>query len=671
MEGLQEDLVGREQELAFIDGFLAELRSMPGALLIDGPAGAGKTTVWRAGVDRARALGHRVLSCRPARAEVHMLYGGLSDLLVEHVGEVLSRLPKPQRRAIEVVLLLEGDGPPADQRALAAGVLTTLRELAADRPLVLAIDDAQWLDPASVLVIEYVLRRLRDVNVRVLASWRHEPIDSAAQGDRDRQLDLGRALGEPPRRLPIGPLSPGAIHQILRNRTGHPFPRPLMRRIHEASGGNPFFALEIARAMDARRDEWATGEPLALSASLSELLADRFAGLPQGTRNALFVAAATSQPTPALVEAALGAPAKPQLDPAVEVGLIRVMEGRIEFGHPLFAAAAHSLPGTDERRQWHLRLAEVSPDVEARAHHLALARPNPDPEVAELLHAAASAARSRGAPAAAGDLYATAIGRLPNGDLDRRARWAVEAAPVLRQAGELRRSRVLLEAVADELPGGPLRSDVFLALSGLVKGDPHGDVAELALIERALQDAADDPRRRAAGLLNREMWERHRDRFDVALPLAREALALAEQARDPALLASALTRTADLEALEGIVSDPVQSFERALEAGAGLQLDSSGDSAPAMLAACLIRAGRVAEARRLLLDERERVRGEGDESSLEMVAVFLTELEWLSGDWAQARAHAEEGLLVAEQAESRLLEGVLSALIALVDGSRG
>ena len=90
-----------------------------------------------------------------------------------------------------------------------------------------------------------------------------------------------------------------------------------------------------------------------------------------------------------------------------------------------------------------------------------------------------------------------------------------------------------------------------------------------------------------------------------------------------------------------------------------------------MLAACLIRAGRVDEARRLLLDEGERVRGEGDESSLEMVEVFLSELEWLSGDWGRARAHAEEGLLVAEQAESRLLEGVLSALIALVDGSRG
>jgi AAA ATPase domain len=378
MEGWHEDLVGREQELASIDRFLAETRSTPGALLIEGPAGAGKTTVWRAGVERARVRGQRVLSCRPARAEVHLLYGGLSDLFVEHVGEALPRLPKPQRRAIEVVLLLEGDGRPADQRALAAGVLTTLRELATDQPLLLAIDDAQWLDPASVLVIEYVLRRLRDVYVGVLASWRHAPIESGSRSDRDRQLDLGRALGEPPRRLPIGPLSPGAIHQILRNRTGHPFPRPLMRRIYEASGGNPFFALEIARAMDARRDEWTTGEPLALSVSLNELLADRFAGLPTGTRDALFVAAAASQPTPALVEAALSAPAKPLLDPAVETGLIRVTDGHIEFAHPLLAAAAHSLPDTDERRQWHLRLAQVSPDVEARAHHLALARPNPD-----------------------------------------------------------------------------------------------------------------------------------------------------------------------------------------------------------------------------------------------------------------------------------------------------
>ena len=165
MEGRHDDLVGREQELAFIDEFLAESRSAPGALLIEGPAGAGKTTVWRAGVERAGALGHRMLVCRPARAEVHLLYGGLSDMLVEHVAEVLPRLPKPQRRAIEIVLLLEGDGTPADQRALAAGVLGILHELATERPLLLAIDDAQWLDPASVLVFEYVLRRLRNVNV--------------------------------------------------------------------------------------------------------------------------------------------------------------------------------------------------------------------------------------------------------------------------------------------------------------------------------------------------------------------------------------------------------------------------------------------------------------------------------------------------------------------------
>ena len=385
-----------------------------------------------------------MLSCRPAHAEVHLLYGGLSDLLVEHVGEVLPRLPRPQRRAIEVVLLLEGEGPPADQRALAAGVLSTLRELATDRPLLLAIDDAQWLDPASVLVIEYALRRLRDVNMGVLASWRHEPIELAVPRNRDRQLDLGRALGEPPRRLPIGPLSPGAIHQILRNRTGHPFPRPLMRRIYEASGGNPFFALEIARAMDARRDEWTTGEPLALSTSLSELLAERFAGLPKGTRDALFVAAAASQPTLALVEAAVRAPAKPLLDPAVEAGLMRVAEGRIEFGHPLLAAAAYSLPDAANDATGTCAWPRLRPTWKpeptiSRSPGRTPIRRSPSSSTRQPRRLGHGARRRSGRALCHGDRPPARRRSRPPGAMD------VEAAPVLRQAGELRRSRALLE----------------------------------------------------------------------------------------------------------------------------------------------------------------------------------------------------------------------------------
>ena len=191
---------------------------------------------------------------RPAGTEVHLLFGALTDLLADHIGDVLPRLPAPQRRAIEVVLLLDEDrGRPAEPRTVAAGVLGLIRELVRDDPILLAIDDAQWLDPASAMVIEYALRRLwrrAGRHPRVLAIRSpvgHRPGRAARAGSRAR---LRTAAGA---RVTLGPLSIGAIHRVLRMRTGEAVPRPLLRRIHEASGGNPFYALEIARAMDGGR----------------------------------------------------------------------------------------------------------------------------------------------------------------------------------------------------------------------------------------------------------------------------------------------------------------------------------------------------------------------------------------------------------------------------------
>ncbi len=359
------------------------------------------------------------------------------------------------------------------------------------------------------------------------------------------------------------------------------------------------------------------------------------------------------------------------LQPAVQASIVRIDEARIEFVHPLLATAAYSVPTATARRDLHARIAEVAGEPEARARHLALATVGPDLEVAELLHAAGQHARSRGAPAAAGELFAEAIRRLPAGTLDERARWTVEAAPVLRQAGDTRLARSLVEGVIDELPTGPIRSDALLALSRLVEGDAGGDALELDLIGRALEDAGGDPARRAAALLSREMWERHQDRLAEALELAREALALAERTDDEMLLAGALTRTADLEVLLGLADDPLVRFERALEAGRNLHLEAKEDSPRAMLAVCLVRAGRIAEARELLVGERERAIAVGDEASLEILSLFLTELEWLAGNWDAARAHAEAGLLVTDQADSRMMEGAISALLALVEASVG
>ena len=540
-----------------------------------------------------RSAGYHVLTCRPVGTEVHLLFGALTDLLADHIGGALPELPTPQRRAIEVVLLLDEDrGRPAEPRTVAAGVLGLIRELVRDDPILLAIDDTQWLDPASAMVLEYALRRLGAEQVAILASWRFDPLLDSIPTER-RGLDLGRAFERPPVRVMLGPLSVGAIHQILRMRTGEAVPRPLLRRIHEASGGNPFYALEIARAMEGGLQDWTSGEPLALTASLNDLLVRRFAGLGKDTRAALFVAAAASSPTADLVGTVMGIAPDPILQPALDAAIVRVDSSRIEFTHPLLAAVAYSLQGSAERGTWHARLAEAVSEPEARARHLALATPGPDPKVAEILHSAGQHARSRGAPAAAGELFAEAIHRLPVSELERRAAWTVEAAPVLRQAGDTQLARALIEVVIDELPSGPLRSDALLALSRLVEGDAGGDTLEMTLIERALGEAGDDPARRAAALLSREMWERHQDRLAEALLLAREALVLAERTTDDVLLAGALTRNADLEVLMGLASDPVTQFERALEAGRHLHLDAKEDSAPAMLAVCLVRAGRI------------------------------------------------------------------------------
>ena len=671
-------LVGREAELETLVAFLGDRDGLPGGAVIEGPAGAGKTTLWRAAIDHATDAGYLVLSCRPAGAEVQLSLSGLSDLLEPHLPAVLPALAPPQRRALEVALLLEDDGGHRpDQRAVAAGVLNALRELARTQPVLLAIDDAQWLDGPSTEVVEYALRRLREAPVAIVASRRTESATVRERG-LPQGLRLDRALERPPVRIEVGPLSLGATHRLLRTRTALTLNRRTLQRIHETSGGNPFYALELARAMERSRetpspgslDAAASGEPLPLSAGLAELLSERLAGLSEATRDALFVAAAAAEPTLALVEAVIDGAAEAVLAPAVAASIVRIEDGVIEFVHPLLAAAAYSRADARARRRWHARLAEASSDPEAQARHLALARPGPDVEVATLLHAAARRARTRGARAAAAELFVEAVGRMPAEATYERGGWVVEAAPILVTAGDATQARRLLEVAVAELPAGPVRSDALLLLCGLLDDDSGGNERALQLVEQALVEAGSDPGRQAAALLDQEQLVRSQDRLGAALPIARRALALAEEAGDEMLQAHAHTRTADLEVVLGIGGEPVARFQRALELHARAHVDAA-NSAPSMLAVCLIRRGRLDEARPLLHEERLRTIAEGDEASLQAVCLFLAELEWLAGRWDESAAHAEEGVEIAGQAGMRIWHGANLALAALVEASRG
>ena len=652
-------IVGREREQEALARFFAAQDALPAALVFRGEAGIGKTTLWRAAVAEAEGAGHRVISCRPAGAEVKLSFSGLVDLFDDVLDDVLPGLPGPQRRGLEIALLkVDGGGPTLDQRAVSAGVLSAIRILASQRSLVIAIDDAQWLDAPSAEALEYAIRRLRSERVALVVASRSEAPAVVP-------LDLDRDLGETRvTHLDLGPLTLGAAHRLIRERTGRSFSRPTLRRIHDASAGNPFYTLELARA--ATSAPLAAGEPLALTPSLDDLLGRRLAALPAATREALFVVSAVAQPTVGLLDAALGIPSRGLLEPAIEADLVRVDDDRVQFSHPLLAVAAYRL-GSGERRRWHARLAEISTDVEERARHGSLAVEGPDGQVAALLMDAGRRARARGAPVAAAELFESAIGRTPPDEVDLLARRTVEAAPTLVLVGERQRARALLDAVTLTIPAGALRTDALILLSELVADDPGGGRRERELLDQALREAGDDRHRRAEVLLQLEMLERSADRFASSLELAREALALAEQTSDEGLLAHALTRTADLEVLLGLGGEPVERFARAVALDAKVRIDAATGPV-AMLAVCLIRAGRIEEARPLLGRQRQRSLDEGDEASRGVLCLFLSELEWLAGNWDLALVYAREGLEVAEQSGSQVLRGAISATMALSEG---
>ena len=162
-----------DTELTAIRTFLDPGAGLPAALVLDGEAGIGKTTLWRAGVDAARSRGYPVLSATPTAAETSFSFAALTDLLEPVLDDALPALPEPQRYALEVALLrAEAKELPLNSRGVAAGVLSVLRWLAVRGPVVVAIDDAQWLDDPSAAALGFALRRLREDSVGLLLAQR-------------------------------------------------------------------------------------------------------------------------------------------------------------------------------------------------------------------------------------------------------------------------------------------------------------------------------------------------------------------------------------------------------------------------------------------------------------------------------------------------------------------
>lgn len=160
---------GRDTELGALRHFLDLTSEGPCGLTLEGEAGFGKTTLWSLGVEYGRERAFRVLLCRSVRSEAELSYAGLADVLAELPDEALESLPDVQRHALEVALLRAEPGEvPVEHRTVAVGTLGTLRWFASTGPVLLALDDPQWMDEASRATLTYAIRRLDEEPVGVL-----------------------------------------------------------------------------------------------------------------------------------------------------------------------------------------------------------------------------------------------------------------------------------------------------------------------------------------------------------------------------------------------------------------------------------------------------------------------------------------------------------------------
>jgi predicted ATPase len=210
-------MASRPIEEEALSEFLDSASSTPSALLVDGEAGIGKTTLWLAGLEQARGRGFLVLSARVANAQSVLAYATLADLLEGAPASTWADLPDPQRIAVDRVLLRE-QAAVTDRRAVAAAFLSVVERLSDDGPVLLAIDDLQWLDPSSLYVIAFAARRLSGP-VGFLGTVRTEPDGGAATS----WLQLPRP--DAIHRIAVHPLSSRALHTVVRDELGHPVPR--------------------------------------------------------------------------------------------------------------------------------------------------------------------------------------------------------------------------------------------------------------------------------------------------------------------------------------------------------------------------------------------------------------------------------------------------------------
>ncbi|MFG3104798.1 AAA family ATPase [Streptomyces sp. NPDC048182] len=656
-----ESVVGREEVL----GAARAQLGAGGSALVYGPAGIGKSTVLRA-LAGEYGQGATVLRCSATESESHLPFLALADLLGPVLDRVADALPVAQRTALESALTGRGESTlRRDGLALRLAVLSALRALAGAGPVLVVADDLQWLDAASTELLGFAARRLGDTPVRLLCAARTEADGAEGAAGYDRHL---RAAPPDTLALRLGPLTRDQVSALL-DRRGYPAPtRSVARDIHRTSGGNPLFALELARALAERPTPPRPGEPLPVPTSLRALVLDRLDLLSDEARHTLLVAGAAARPTPALLRAAGREHAGAETARATELGLLAPdPEGpALRFAHPLISAALYAEAPAAERRAAHAALSTAASDPIERARHLALATEGTDPEVAARLAGAAALARDRGAPSTAAALGLLAARHTPADGSPAPDERRLQAAEDAITAGEADLAReVAREVLARSgVPGERVRAWMVVIEAA---GQAIGDVD--AVFPQALADAGDDPRLLA--LVHYQLAWRGlvvQGDFAQGREEAAHAAGLAARAGDRRTEVLALAFQAQSETLMGHADAPA-TIRRALQEPQDPQVACHHNGAGSTRFRWLVMGDRLAEARTaatgLLREARRRGMAESEVHYLR----FLAETELHSGHCGRALELARESLTLARDAG--LGEGAGAMQTSLAEAAGG
>ncbi|OAN33889.1 AAA family ATPase [Mycolicibacterium iranicum] len=378
------ELFGRGVELLRISRFLERARCSGDTRLVRGEPGVGKSALLDAAADLASAAGMLVLRASGSEFEADVTYSGLNQLLLPLRGE-LDRLPPGPREALSVALGF-GPGPPPGALLVCNAAFSLLAEVADQTPVLVLMDDAQWVDRASAVAVGFIARRVSGHRLGVVQSCR-----TGGESFLDR-----RGLAE----QLVEPLSREASEQLVDDRFPH-LPPGTRQRVLDLAEGNPLALVELPDALiDVPARTVAQPDVVPLSDRLSAHFACRVAALPEPTRRLMLIAAFEGTGNLRLMREITGEqPGLTELAPAEQAQLVHVDDtaARISFRHPLIRSTVVSMSTHEERRHAHLVLADsLRGDGERQAWHLAAAAVGPDEAAAALLESVARQSAIRG-----------------------------------------------------------------------------------------------------------------------------------------------------------------------------------------------------------------------------------------------------------------------------------